>query len=115
MKSRPPIEKIVEAVAAHFGHDANTWQPGRCVDDASRAVAAYVSRRHFGYAAAEVAVALGYRGHSGVHSANRNQLPCTQANGRKVSPQTPVMTNGALTPKVPLRTCRRSNHRHSLV
>ncbi len=24
LKSRPPIQKIVEAVAAHFGHDAST-------------------------------------------------------------------------------------------
>ncbi|MHC4176327.1 MAG: transposase [Planctomycetota bacterium] len=69
LKPRPALQRIVETVAAHFGHDARRWQPGRRVDDASRAVAAYVARRHFGYSAGEVATALGYRGHGGVHSA----------------------------------------------
>jgi chromosomal replication initiation ATPase DnaA len=32
-------------------------------------VAAYLARRHFGYAARDVAAALGYRGHGGVHNA----------------------------------------------
>jgi hypothetical protein len=52
-----------EKVPAHFGHDASLWQPARRVDDASRAVAAYLAQRHFAYAAA-----IGYRGHGGVHS-----------------------------------------------
>ncbi len=69
LKRRPALERIVETVAAHFGHDASTWQPRRRVDDASRAVAAYLARRHFGYPAVEVGPALGYRGHGGVHSA----------------------------------------------
>ena len=69
LKPRPALEKIVETVAAHFGHDASTWQPGRRVDDASRAVAAYLARRRFRYAAGEVAASLGYRGHGGLHSA----------------------------------------------
>jgi len=56
-------------VAAHFGHDLSAWQPGRRVDDASRAVAAYLAQRRFGYTAREVAAAIGYRGHGGVHSA----------------------------------------------
>ena len=38
------------------------WSPGRRSDDASRAVAAYLARRRFGYPAGEVAKALGYRG-----------------------------------------------------
>jgi hypothetical protein len=69
LKPRPPLEKIVETVASHFGYEASVWQPGRRVDDASRAVAAYLARRRFGYAAKQVAAALGYRGHGGVHSA----------------------------------------------
>ena len=69
LKPRPALEEIAETVAAHFGHDRGLWQPGRRVDDASRAAAAYLARRHFGYAAAAVAAVLGYRGHGGVHSA----------------------------------------------
>lgn len=69
LRPRPALERIVETVAAHFGQDASRWQPGRRVDNAGRAVAAYVARHHFGYAAGEVATALGYRGHGGVHSA----------------------------------------------
>lgn len=69
LKPRPALDRIVETVAAHFGHQASLWQPGRRVDDASRAVAAYLARRHFGYAAGKVAAALGYRAHGGVHSA----------------------------------------------
>ncbi len=41
----------------------------RRVDDGSRAVAAQLARRLFGYRASEVAAALGYRGHGGVHTA----------------------------------------------
>lgn len=69
LKPRPTLEKIAQTVADHFGHDAGLWRPGRRVDDASRAVAAYLGRRHFGYAAVEVAAALGYRGHGGLHAA----------------------------------------------
>jgi REP element-mobilizing transposase RayT len=69
LKPRPSLAKIAETAAAHFGHDASLWQPGRRVDDASRAVAAYLARRHFGYTAKDVAAALGYRGHGGVHTA----------------------------------------------
>jgi putative transposase len=68
LKPRPGLDKIMEAVATYFGSDAGLWRPGRRVDDASRAVAAYLARRRFGYSAAEVAAALGYRGHGGVHS-----------------------------------------------
>ena len=69
LKPRPALEQIAETVADHFGHDARLWRPGRRVDGASRAVAAYLARHHFGYGAAEVAAELGYRGHGGVHSA----------------------------------------------
>ena len=50
------------------------------MDDASRAVAAYLTRRHFGYAAVEVAAALGYRGHGGVHSV----LACVETSSEKL-------------------------------
>ncbi|MBN1852280.1 MAG: hypothetical protein JW829_06135 [Pirellulales bacterium] len=53
------IHAILQTVAAHYGHDASLWQPGRRIDDASRAVAAYLARRHCGYPAREVARALG--------------------------------------------------------
>ena len=40
---------------------------GHAPNDAGRAVAAYFSRRRFGwYAASEVTAALGYRGHGSV-------------------------------------------------
>ena len=69
LRPRPALEKIIETVASHFGHQPSPWQPGRRAEDAGRAVAAYLARRHFGYRAGEVAPALGYRGHGGVHSA----------------------------------------------
>jgi len=69
LKPRPTLETIIQTVSAHFGHDASLWQPGRRIDDASRAVAAYLARRHFGYPVREVARALGYRSHGGVHNA----------------------------------------------
>ncbi|MBN1910695.1 MAG: transposase [Pirellulales bacterium] len=71
LKPRPTLEAIADTVANHFGHDANLWQPGRRIDDASRAVAAYLARRRFGYPAHDVAQALGYRSHGGVHNAVR--------------------------------------------
>lgn len=69
LKPRPSLEAIAAAAAAYFGHDRSLWQPGRRVDDASRAVAAYLARRRFAYRASEVAEVLGYRGHGGVHTA----------------------------------------------
>ena len=63
------LEDIVDGVATYFGHDRSLWRPGRRVDDASRAVAAYLARCRFGYRASEVAEPLGYRGHGGVHTA----------------------------------------------
>jgi len=69
LKPRPPLQEIADTVAARFGHDTSLWQPGRRVDDASRAVAAYLARRRFGYSAKDVAAVMGYRAHGGVHSA----------------------------------------------
>ena len=69
MRPRPELERIVEEVADHFGRDPDAWGRGRRVDDASRAVAAYLARRCFGYSASRVAAVLGYRSHSAVANA----------------------------------------------
>ena len=69
LRLRPPLARIVDEVADRFGHDPADWQQGRRVDDASRALAAYLARRRFGYSSRQVAPALGYRGHGGVSSA----------------------------------------------
>jgi len=69
LRPRPPLERIAEVVAEHFGHKTEEWQQGRRVDDASRALAAYLARRKYGYPASQVAATLGYRGHGGVSSA----------------------------------------------
>jgi len=69
LRPRPELMRIVEEVARHFGHDPADWRSGRRVDDASRALAAYLARRRFGYAAGQVAALLGYRSHSGVSNA----------------------------------------------
>lgn len=63
------MARIVSEVATHFGHDPDQWRSGRRVEDARRALAAYLARRRFGYSAREVAGALGYRGHEEVASA----------------------------------------------
>ncbi len=59
----------MEVVSEHFGHKAENWRAGRRVDNASRALAAYLARRRLGCSARQAAVALGYRGHGGVCSA----------------------------------------------
>jgi len=69
LRPRATLEQIAEAVAEHFGTDRSRWQTGRRCDDAGRAVAAYLARRHYAYPASQVAAALGYRGHGGVHNA----------------------------------------------
>jgi len=69
LQPRPELARIVEAAANHFGHDPAEWRRGRRVDNASRAMAAYLARRCFGYSAGQVAAALGYRSHSSVSNA----------------------------------------------
>lgn len=69
LQRRPELPRIVQTVADHFGHDVDAWRRGRRVDDASRAMAAYLARGCFGYPASQVAMALGYRSHSGVSNA----------------------------------------------
>ena len=67
-------------VAAQFGRDPAGWTEGTRSDDPSRAAAAYLARRRFGYAAREVAEALGYRSHGGV----RNALARIEAAGPRL-------------------------------
>jgi len=69
LRVRPSPERIVEVVAVHFGRGGDGWAPGSRSDDVSRAIAAWVARRRFGYAAGETARALGYRGHSSIAAA----------------------------------------------
>lgn len=69
LRTRPSLEQILQAVAEHFSQDSASWSTGHRSDDASRAVAAYVARRGFGYSAKAVAAALGYRDASGVSHA----------------------------------------------
>ena len=68
-RSRPSLERILEAVADHFGCEPPPWTAGRRSDGASRAAAAQLARRRFGYPAKSVAAALGYRDASGVSHA----------------------------------------------
>ncbi len=65
------LERIVQAVAESFGTAPSCWSTGRRSDDASRAVAAFLARRRYGYRATEVAKALGYASHGGVVTAIR--------------------------------------------
>jgi REP element-mobilizing transposase RayT len=71
LRSKPPLDQILAAVAAHFGCQLEDWSPGSRSDEAARAVAAYVARCRFGYRATEVAHRLGYRGSSSVSHAVR--------------------------------------------
>ncbi len=69
LRHRPSLPSIARVVAEHFGADADNWIPQSRHDDASRAVAAYLARREFGYPAKETADALGYRSHGSVRNA----------------------------------------------
>ena len=69
LQPRPELQRIIEEVAAHFARDPADWRVGKRVDDVSRALAAYLARRRFGYPGRQVAVALGYRSGSAVSNA----------------------------------------------
>ena len=69
LRSRPTLAEIIQRTADHFGSNPRDWRPGRRVDDAGRAAAAYLARRRFGYTVGEVASSLGYRGHGSVSTA----------------------------------------------
>lgn len=71
LRGRPSLDRIIEAVSAHFGADGRNWACGRRSDDNGRAAAAFMARARFGYAATAVAGALGYRGPSSVSHAVR--------------------------------------------
>lgn len=70
MRARPPLERIIAAVAEHYRIERADWRAGSRSDDLGRAVAAHLARRH-GYGASETAQALGYRRHSSVAQACR--------------------------------------------
>jgi REP element-mobilizing transposase RayT len=78
LRERPSLRRIATAVAGHFDRDVASWSAGTRSDDASRAVAAYLARRRFGYRAAEVADWLGYSGHGSV----RNALARVESGGK---------------------------------
>ena len=69
LRGRPSLELICRVVAEQFAVEPGDWATGRRSDDPSRAVAAYLARRHFGYESRKVAAALGYSGASGVGQA----------------------------------------------
>jgi REP element-mobilizing transposase RayT len=69
LRARPSLAEIKHAVAEEFGVLPGRWERGRRCDDASRAVAAYLGRCHFGYPAGEVARQMGYASASGVGQA----------------------------------------------
>ena len=69
LRPRPALKRIASMVAEEFGADPSDWSAGRRHDDASRAVAAYLGRRRYGYRAGEVAKLLGYTSHGGVVAA----------------------------------------------
>lgn len=69
LRLRPTLERIVAVVAESFGTDPSCWSTGRRIDDVSRAVAAFLARRKYGYRAGQVAEALGYASHGGVVTA----------------------------------------------
>lgn len=79
LRHRSQLAEITAVVAAYFGSDPTCWTTGRRSDDAGRAVAACLGRR-FGYAATEVAQALGYRSHGSV----RNALARVESGGQEL-------------------------------
>jgi len=74
LRTRPALERILDEVAQHFGCDDSAWSAGTRSVNASRAVAAYLARRRFGYPAKAIANALGYRDPSSVsHAVKRTE------------------------------------------
>ena len=70
LRAKPGLSEVVETVLHEFGEDAG-WAVGCRADDASRAIAAYLARRRYGYSAKSVANALGYLHPSSVSHAIR--------------------------------------------
>lgn len=71
LRDRPPLTDLGDAVRRYFGTEPEKWSSGRRSDDLSRAMAAYLARQCYGYAATEVARWLGYRSHGSVAQALR--------------------------------------------
>lgn len=71
LRQRPQLAKIVKTVVGQFGDTDRRWRVGSRADDASRAIAAYLARRRYGYPAKAVASALGYAHPSSVSHAIR--------------------------------------------
>jgi len=69
LRPRPTLSRIIQVVADEFGADQGAWSAGRRVDDISRAAAAWLARRRFGYPVRQIADALGYTSHGGVVAA----------------------------------------------
>jgi putative transposase len=68
LRERPSVDRIIRAVADILQVDTAQWTRGRRVRDHSRALAAFLARRRFGYSTTTVAQALGYATHSGASS-----------------------------------------------
>jgi putative transposase len=71
LRDRPSLKKIIHAVAIELQADTRLWAHGRRVRDNSRALAAFIARRRFGYSTTAVAHALGFANTSGVTSSIR--------------------------------------------
>jgi putative transposase len=93
LRPRPSLERIVMTVAGAFGADSSRWSAGTRTDDASRAVAAFLARRRYGYRAAEVAKVLGYTSHGGVAMAVKRIESAGPALRRRVQQLEKNLTN----------------------
>jgi hypothetical protein len=93
LRSRPSLKQIVHAVTKSFGTTPSSWSPGQRSDDASRAVAAFLARRTYGYRVTEVAKALGYSSHGGVVTAIGRIESASPALRRKVQRLKKAITN----------------------
>jgi len=72
LRSRPSVNAVAAAVAAHFGADRSRWRVGRRCDAIARSMAAYLGRTLARARAVDVAAALGYRDPSSVsHACHR--------------------------------------------
>jgi REP element-mobilizing transposase RayT len=69
LRSTPTLAQIQEKVCDELAIDPRCWAAGRRSDDASRAIASYLARRHFGYRSKDIAAAFGYASSGGVGQA----------------------------------------------
>ena len=93
LRPRPSLEQIATVVGRSFGTDPSRWQVGTRIDDASRAVAAFLARRKYGYRATEVAKILGYTSHGGVAMAVKRIESAGVALRRRVQQLQNSLTN----------------------